>query len=375
MATSTFQSASSLAAHLSSFNRQNQVPGQATHYGGPTIQDMRRIPQVANMADQLLEDVSQRAPFLNPRGNPMTSSTLPPPGAVGGNPGQGGHFVGFNSGFQPGHTPAYSLPGQTPAYTDPGQAAGQTLGQTYTQMSAPIVPGINTSSSVIQNINLQNVRQFYPHVYASQNTVSYADKINQNNVNMPNFVYGYSKHLLAILQGRVTNVSPDELTSRVQNLVNIMQVVAINSNMTDFNDYAWQIGREYANRVNRDLEEGAKSWSHFNPNIAADSYVFAKDHVQVVQSSNTSSGQSKDKAVKDPKPPKEGRLTSCKDYNTKANDGESCSWELQSENSGKRCNRLHCCSTCLKTGAQRTHRALNCQNKSKSPFNSQESGS
>ena len=335
MSTGFGNTAADLASHLASFNRASQDTVPPSSYAGPNIHDIRQNTGVSAMADQVLQEVLARAPFLNPRGNALPSSNVPD--------------------------------GRIPLSMN---QAGQALAGQAQSGQAQYLPGCTTSFSTV------NCRQFYPHMYAAENTISYADKINQNNINMPNFVYGYSKHLLAILQGRTHNVSPAELTSRVQNLVNIMNVVVTNSKLSDFNDSAWQIGREYANRVNRDIEEGSKSWVGFSPNIAADSYVFAKDHVQVVMANN-STQQKHDKSAKSDlkqNPNSENRSPCCKDYNSKSNEGEQCSWEAQPDNVGKRCNRLHCCNICYKSGSQRTHRALNCPSKVKNPFSNQESG-
>lgn len=341
-------SASSLAAQLAASNRLNQNTTSHTAYRGPNVQDLRADPSVSAVADQVLQEVLRRAPFLDPRGPAVPQATTGSGDRTGFLPPSSGDRTSFlppssgdRTGFQPSH-------------------------------QGPIVPGCQNFNNVI-NTSFNTIdRQFYPHMYASANTVSYADKITQQNINLPNFVYGYTKHLLSALQGRVNNVTPAELTSRMQNLCNIMQVVVINSKLSDFNEGAWQIGRDYANRINRDIEEGSKSWSQFSSNVAADAYVFAKDHVQA---SHVNNGSRPDKAGKNPvKPILEGRVSYCKDYNTKSNDSEHCSWELKEENNGKRCNRMHCCSVCLESGAQRSHRALNCPAKSRPPFHNPEPG-
>ena len=166
-------------------------------------------------------------------------------------------------------------------------------------------------------------------------------------------------------------MSSSEFSARLQHLVNTMQVVVLNSTLSDFNDKAWVVAREYVNRIEADIRDGSKDWSTMAPNIQTDAYVFARDHTL------------SNKSVKSDKPDKPGKkddsksVMTCRDYNTKHNTGEQCSWELEDSNAGKRCNRLHVCSTCAKTGQQRTHRALDCSsssNKTTQPFTSQGSG-
>ena len=145
-------------------------------------------------------------------------------------------------------------------------------------------------------------------------------------------------------------MSSHEFSARLQHLVNVMQVVILNSSLSDFNDKPWVIAREYVNRIDADVRDGTKSWATMTPNLQSDAYLFAKDHTQSVKSA---------KPDKPEKPKKDDGRTvlTCKDYNSKSNCGENCSWELEESNVGKRCNRLHVCSYCAKSGAQRTHRA------------------
>ena len=111
----------------------------------------------------------------------------------------------------------------------------------------------------------------------------------------------------------------------------------INSNLSDHNGLAWQISREYNNRVIADISDGTKSWTELPPNMAPDCYVFAKDHTNA-RSDKLEKGDKADKAEKVVKKDKELKVLTCKDYNTKANSGENCSWELDDANVGKRCN-------------------------------------
>ena len=163
-------------------------------------------------------------------------------------------------------------------------------------------------------------------------------------------------------------MSSHEFTTRLQHLVNTMQCVVLNSSLSDYNDKAWQIGREYNNRVVQDVQDGVKSWASLSPSLQADCYVFARDWF-----SNKSENKSDKNVKKDSKDQPKAPMT-CRDYNTKANDNEKCTWET--ENEGKRCNRLHVCSTCIKTGANRSHRAMDCSSagKNTTPFTSQGSG-
>ena len=290
------------------------------------MNDMRQDQLITTLVDKVLEQVIARAPFLTPRGQPLGGET---------------------NGLLPG-----------------GNSAGHA------------VPGIGNVQNC-NNVSSKDSVLSFPHEIASKNTVSYAEKINANNINLPSFVYGYSCQLLSVLQGQQQQkMSSVEFQSRVSHLVNVMEVCMVNSNLSDHNDKSWQIAKEYNNRVVADIAKGSKSWSELSPNMAPDCYVFAKDHTNARSNKSEKDDKSdkSDKTVKKDKDVK-GSAT-CKDYNTKSNSGESCSWELDEANAGKRCNRLHCCSTCMKSGQARSHRAMDCSNsaKNQTPFQSQGSG-
>ena len=76
-------SASSLAAQLAASNRLNQNTTSHTAYRGPNVQDLRADPSVSAVADQVLQEVLRRAPFLDPRGpavylkSPLEARTEP----------------------------------------------------------------------------------------------------------------------------------------------------------------------------------------------------------------------------------------------------------------------------------------------------------
>ena len=335
---SSMPGAASLAEELVAANRNHSTPTSASSYSGPNMQDIRADQAVADLADRVLKSVLERAPFLNPRGAAI--------------PGGGG------AGPEGGGAPHPGL-GQHSQYSGAG-GSNMPVNVNTSTMSRP-----NTATLISA------------HNFAAENTVNYADKINANNINLPNFVYGYTRQLLAVMQGRTQPMAAQEFTARVQHLANVMQVVIINSTLAEHNDKSWQIGRDYTNRVEADIRDGAKAWHFLTPNIQADCYVFAKDHQASTQANKTTrvdkGGEKSDKfEVKKDRDAKANMI--CRDYNTKANTGENCSWELDENNTGKRCNRLHDCSTCFKSGAHRAHRALTCSAPKGAPFQPPGSG-
>ena len=212
------------------------------------------------------------------------------------------------------------------------------------------LPGIQQNSAIINTIgNTKLYNEHYPHLYLTQS--SHSKAIDANNTNMPNFILGYIKFMLSVVQGKQASMSAEEFEARLQNLHNILQVVVTNSTNTEYNDRTWSIAREYSNRIMKDLEEGSKSWKSMGPGMQTDAYIFSKDAINAAAKL----------APKTPKAPGPQKST-CYNYNTVSNEDQKCAFEVA--NPGKRCNRTHSCSHCLLSlNKFFNHRAMDCERK------------
>ena len=331
-----------LASRLSAGNRvQSQAVAAGSQWTGPNISDLRSNADVTQVADRLLELVLQRAPSLQ-----QHASAQPQP---------------THGGVR------FSLPGQNSGVLPPGGVPGQTHGAGNLQQTGAghqqqqhvtqggsgqhmPIPGVYQNATMLNTIgNTKLYHEHYPHLYVNDSSIT------QANINMPLYILGYLRFLMSVVQGKQT-ISADEFEFRMQNLVNIVQVSVTNSSRTDYNDQSWAIAREYGNRVLKDLEEGNKSWSSMGLGMQTDAYIFSKDSIKVSSfKANTKLSQ-----LGQPSRVKQ----TCKNFNTVANEGQSCSWELA--NPGKRCNRIHACNYCLNTfNKTRDHRSMDCESKKK----------
>lgn len=301
----------SLAEELMKKNKvSEETTAQDNLYQGPKMPDLRRDAVTTSMADQIMEQILARNPWLNPRGQV---------------------FGGAQSSEQ-----------------------GQDLGRNITNC-------VKNNGSIMGNTKVCTEPQ--PHLYLSHSSTSYMGKVTEKNINLPCFALGYLNYLIAVCDGRQNKISSSEFMARMHGLANILEIVVTNSSSTDHQSTAWQIARDYSNRVFTDVEQGKKTWESMSSSLQTESYILAKDHLEVsLRSSKAAKPQYDNSWGKDPKKvDKKSLSVACHNYNSVQNEGNVCAWELS--NPGMRCNRLHVCSHCFSKGTQKCHRALECKSK------------
>ena len=197
-------------------------------------------------------------------------------------------------------------------------------------------------------------KQYRPFEFARRTQLFYASNITEKNCNLPCYVLGYLRHCLILMSGVVPS-SENEVASRLTNLMNICEIAANNSTLSDFDCPGWQIGKTYGDRVFHDMETGRRSWEELPAHILPDIFLHAKDTVAMKNVKNSK---------KDPEDPKkkgkkkfEGNKA-CSTYNT-FRTGEGCAYEWS--NTDKKCEFEHYCKKCFqKTGKKERHKSLNC---------------
>ena len=196
-------------------------------------------------------------------------------------------------------------------------------------------------------------KQFRPYEFAKRTQLFYASSINERNCNFPCYILGYLRHCLILMSGVVPSTE-NEVSSRLTNLMNICEIAANNSNLTDFDCPGWQIGKAYGDRVFHDMESGRRSWEDLPAHILPDIFLHAKDTVAMRASKNRKPENEDKKKAK-----KKGEATkACSTYNT-FRTGDGCAYEWS--NSDKKCEFEHYCKKChQKSGKKERHKALNC---------------
>ena len=200
-------------------------------------------------------------------------------------------------------------------------------------------------------------KQLRAHEFAANNSqFTYKSQLNSNNCNAVVFAYGSLKHLEAIMSGLIPNVPESELIARVKHLKNVFEIVCLSSNLATFAEPAWQIAREYDNRIIGDIESGAKTWQSLSNGLEVDALYVAKE-VTELRNKNKKAPKSVEKSdSKVDTPKKDPKTNGCTTYNTHRS-SEGCY-------PGNSCVFEHFCTWCkTNRNAVEKHKSTNCEHK------------
>jgi hypothetical protein len=122
-------------------------------------------------------------------------------------------------------------------------------------------------SSAQGNTSMTGVMFARPTDFSKFCSVDYAKKAKPENCNLVLYVWGYVAQILASKQGQISNMTEQEQTGRLQHLLHILELCAMQSSSLDFNSPPWLCARNYSDRVFQDLDSGATSWSQIGPKM------------------------------------------------------------------------------------------------------------
>ena len=170
--------------------------------------------------------------------------------------------------FQP-VAPSY-LPTQ-PAYQQPLVQFAQQ--QTH-HLDVPAIPGqqpvqVDTNQSVVLEkmkgiVSLvekgETTKKLKLIDYVRNNPAKWAKKCTSDNVNLPGYFYGAVNELISSLSGRADSMSPEVLLSKLHHLQNVAQICCQNSTAQDFTGYGWTLARDYAFKVQDEVDQKLSDW-------------------------------------------------------------------------------------------------------------------
>ena len=207
-------------------------------------------------------------------------------------------------------------------------------------------------------------RQYRPHEFASRGNFYYSKNINDKNITLPLYVYGYLKHCIILMSG-VVPVAEGEVMARLVNLLHIMEITSNNSLLNDFDHPAWSLGRGYGDRIFNDIQQGLRNWPDLPNNILPDVFLHVKDKVEMQSRRKDPtrgrgagrSGKNGGKERSSSDRPAGDKPLVCSTYNDFFT-GTGCAYEL---NNGRKCSYEHFCSKCFaSTGSKVAHKARFC---------------
>ena len=166
-----------------------------------------------------------------------------------------------------------------------------THNQLQASSSQNMVSGINRLERVNRKKDVRVVD------YAKNCPVKWAKTINSGNINLPLYIWSSIAELEAAMSGRAEPLREGELVGKLRHLKNIAEVCCLNSTSTDFSSYGWSIARDYATKVEDEINVGIINWADMQPGIRTSSLVAAQmDCPRGLQKSSQKSKESdKDK--------------------------------------------------------------------------------
>ena len=338
-----------ITRNTSSSQAGNSLPG----YGGPTMKDLQHDASIASEVQRQLAAIIAATPALQKvvAGQPDTPAVTQYrdtrqqklPLATGGLPSGSHAHVAFQA-IQTGAR---------------GAVSDQELNLNLLDMDSML--GLTVRE-----------KQYRPHEFASRGNFFYAKNINDRNITLPLYVYGYLKHCIILLSGLVP-VAEGEVMARLTHLMNVMEITSNNSTLNDFDHSAWNLGRGYGDRVFNDIQQGLRNWSELPQNILPDVFLHVKDMVDMQNRKKDTMGRggrggtsrgrggtggNKERASEKGGNEKPMVCTSYNDFFT----GSGCAYEY---NNQRKCNYEHFCSKCFSnTGNKITHKARFCTDSS-----------
>ena len=252
------------------------------------------------------------------------------------------------------HHGLYGLP-QTAPVTPHGQ--GLLQGFQVAPQATPLLQKQSSSTPQQQGMSsMTGISFLRPTEYTKYCQVEYAKKAKPENCNLVLYVWGYVAQILASKQGLISAMPEQEQIGRLQHLLHLLELCAMQSSSTDFNSPAWLCAKNYSDRVYQDLDIGATSWSQIGPKMHPTNLMQAMStHPKRVQEKPPQQPKSGDTPSSSTTGPVCPKWSACEVE-------DKCSWEV--ENPGRTCNRPHYCSFCQKKFKQvRKHKDADCRKK------------
>lgn len=179
--------------------------------------------------------------------------------------------------------------------------------------------------------------------------VKWAKLAKPDNINLPLYSYGAVTELESALSGRGDPITHDVLLAKINHLKNVFEVCCLNSNQTDFSNYGWTIARDYAFKVEEEVEQRFVAWHDMPPGIRTQTLVLSQ-----MEHPRTSVKKKLDDSIITKK-------DRCTTFNTCTTEMK-CSYEVS--NPGRTCIKKHECSWCRANLQQSyKHQEWKCQKK------------
>ena len=171
-----------------------------------------------------------------------------------------------------------------------------------------------------------------------------------SNINLPLYAWGVIEEIESALSGRSQAIPADVVLGKLRHLKNSLEVCCQNSTPQDFTGYGWSLAKDYATKLNDEIEQGRATWQDMPLEVKTSTLM------------SVSMENPRPATKHEPRKTKsEDKKDVCTTYN-KCTVENKCDYEVA--NPGKSCLRKHECSWCRTNKNQSwRHQASKCRNK------------
>ena len=169
-------------------------------------------------------------------------------------------------------------------------------------------------------------------------------------INLPLYAWGVMEEIESALSGRIESLPDSVILGKIRHLKNTLEVCCQNSGATDFTGYSWTLAKDYATKLNDEIEQGKTTWQQLPSEVKTSTLMSATmENPRPVQRS-------------DPKKTKvDDKKDICLTFNRCMTENK-CDYEVA--NPTKTCQRKHECSWCRSNRNQSwKHQEWKCRNK------------
>ena len=171
--------------------------------------------------------------------------------------------------------------------------------------------------------------------FARKCPVKWAKVTKPDNINLPLYSYGAVTEIEAALSGLGEPMSQAVLLAKIGHLKNTLEVCCLNSTSSDFSTYGWLIARDYAMKVEEEVEQRFVAWDTMDPGIRTHTLVLSQ-----MEHPRAAVIRKKQTEFDDPKTTRKDRCTTFNSCTTEM----KCDYEVA--NPGRTCQKKHECSWC-----------------------------
>ena len=195
-----------------------------------------------------------------------------------------------------------------------------------------------------------------PIDFAKKGSAKWAKKETAESINLPLFTFGAISELESSLSGRTEPLPEGVFLAKLRHIKNFLDVCCLNSEPTDFKGYGWTIAKDYALKVEGEVEQQHVTWEEMPAGVQTSQLVLAQMNCPKPAKSTFKGGQGNKQEDK-PVPIK----AKCTTYNTCKSE-DKCEYELSHPD--KKCILKHECSWC-RTNLKQSwkHQEWNCKRK------------